>query len=123
MDFLSSGGEFGPVLVNFRLSIAIHHKRNRFVELEMRAAVHGGVVLSIELEGDGHDGAGGGWAAFRVTMDLENLGIFEDGSVEINGLFGVAVEPQEWGDLLHVRLSPKCCVDSLTKCSLVSRTG
>ena len=32
-----------------------------------------------------------------------NPRILEDGDVVVRRLLGLAVEPQEWGDLLHVR--------------------
>jgi len=35
-----------------------------------------------------------------LTERVDNLGVGEDGSVEVNGLFDVVVEPEERSDLL-----------------------
>ena len=39
---------------------------------------------------------------FAIAGSVGNLGFFENGSVKVNGLFCVAVEPQKRNDFLHI---------------------
>jgi hypothetical protein len=41
---------------------------------------------------------------FSESANTLNFGIFENGSVKLHRFFGLAVEPQEWADLLHIVL-------------------
>ena len=40
------------------------------------------------------------FAGFGVARDVGDFGVFEDGSVEVGGFFGIAVEPEAWGDFV-----------------------
>src|SRR5581483_1472272 len=39
---------------------------------------------------------------FPVTGDFQHLHFLENGGVKFDGLFGIVIEPEEWGDFLHV---------------------
>ena len=45
------------------------------------------------ITGGAKDGAFGSGTGVPVTDEAEQLGIFEDGNVELDGLFGVIIEP------------------------------
>lgn len=98
---LSAGRELGPQLVDFFLRLAGHEERYGFGEFELWTAVEGHEFLSLKLERCTHDLAGGARRSFWITTDPANLGIFENGGIEIHGLLGVIVEPQERGDFWH----------------------
>jgi len=99
---LSALGELAPEVVDLLLGVAVHHEGDRERELELRTPIQGHEVLSIELEGDGHHRPLRARSGFAVSRDAHDLGILEDGSVELRGLLCLGVEPQERSDLLHV---------------------
>ncbi|MNG15043.1 hypothetical protein D3C84_988430 [compost metagenome] len=49
---LATGGKRAPVVVDFFLCLAVDLKRNRFIELEMGAAIEAGKRLPVQLEAD-----------------------------------------------------------------------
>ena len=109
-DFiLAAIGEGLPEVVDFVLRLAADVERGRLGERELGAAVQRRELESLEQERRGHRGAGRArsfLAVARDALDLRLLGaarpIVEHLDVELGGLFGLVVEPQERGDLLHV---------------------
>jgi hypothetical protein len=55
--------------------------------------------LALELEGAAHDATG-----LTAAMDASDFGNLENGGVEIDGFFGIALEPEEGRDFLHAVL-------------------
>src|SRR3954463_1608403 len=53
--FVAAGGELRPEFVDVRLRLTVDDERDRRRELEVRAAVERGKLLSIEHEADRHD--------------------------------------------------------------------
>src|SRR5437763_6409165 len=105
LHLLSAGGKLLPQLVDLLLGLAIDDERYRFVELELRSAVEREELLPVELEGDGHHGSRRTGCPLRITGNAGDLRVLEDGGVELRCLLGLAVEPQERGDLLHLGYS------------------
>src|SRR5206468_91323 len=99
--FSPAGCELVPVLIDLLLRLTVHHEREGLAELEQRAAVQRRELLALELEVHDHHGAFGPRSRVAVAAHGENLGILEDRYIELRRLFGVAVEPEEWRDLLH----------------------
>src|SRR2546426_4011481 len=91
--------------VHFLLRLAVHEQRDGRRELELRAAVQGVEVLTFELEGAGHDRPLRPGPRVSIARHTHDLRILEDRHIEVHRLFGLAVEPQERDDLLHVVLS------------------
>jgi hypothetical protein len=95
-------GQASPEVVDFFLGLAIDLKRDRFVEREVRASVKAGKRLAVEFEADGHDRpdfpAVEFLAGLAVMGDGGDFCVIEDRTVELGGLFGLAVEPQARGD-------------------------
>src|SRR5439155_436365 len=100
--FSPAGQQLLPQLVHFLLCLAVHEQRDRRCELELRAAIEGVKLLSLELESRGHHGSLRAGPCRSVARDVGHLRVLEDRHVEIHRLFGVAVEPQERDDLLHM---------------------
>src|SRR5580658_1349154 len=99
--FSACGGKFLPQTVDLCLAVAADDERDRFRELEMRTAVEGGDLLAIQLERNRHDGALRTGTGRTIAHDFQNPRVAEEGHVEIRGLLGLGVEPQERTDLLH----------------------
>jgi hypothetical protein len=99
-------GEFLPELVYFLLRSTVCNERNGGRELEMRAAVQCEKFLPIELKQHGQHRTLGPARSrcpwFSVMGNGFNLRIPEYGSVKLHCLLGVIVEPQAWGELLHI---------------------
>src|SRR5437870_4016400 len=71
----------------------------------MRTAIEGHEFLSFKLEARGQDRSLRPRPRVSAADNVSDLGILEDGDVEVHRLFGFAIEPQKGGDLLHtVRL-------------------
>jgi hypothetical protein len=68
----------------------------------MWTAIQGYEVLPFELEGGAHDRALRSRPRLSIAGRAHDPGVSEEGSVELDRLFGLIVERQEWGDLLHV---------------------
>src|SRR5579859_2257625 len=94
----------------------IDEERNRLSKVEHRAAVQPHELLTFELECHRHHVAFGARTALSVARDAAGLGILEDRSVKVHGLFGLVVEPQKWSDFLHRVLPGRvihlCCEGS-----------
>src|SRR5205807_387347 len=99
--FLAVGGQLLPQRVDFLLGLAVDEERDRRREGELRATVERMELLPFDLEDHGHRASLRPGARFAVTRDLGDLRILEDRGVELRGLFGLAVEPQEWRYFLH----------------------
>src|SRR2546423_137949 len=97
----SAAGQLLPQLVHLLLRLTVHEQRYRRREFELGAAVQGVEVLALELERAGHDGPLGPGARVSIARHAPDLRVLENRHVEVHRLFGVAVEPQEWDDLLH----------------------
>src|SRR6266508_7047817 len=100
--FLPSFGEPLPQLVDLRLGLTIHEKRYALREPERRAAVERHEFLSGEPECRRHERSLGAGPRVPVTRGVQDLRILEDRGVEVDRFFGLIVERQERGDLLHV---------------------
>src|SRR5262249_42129389 len=88
------------------LRLAVDVERDRRREGVDRAAVEPDVLLAAESELDRHHFAGRAGAAFGIPGDIAYFGIREarslkNGNIEVRGLLGLAIEPQERRDLLH----------------------
>jgi|ERR1700674_3552495 hypothetical protein len=55
--------------------------------------------LTLKLKGAAHDATG-----LTAAMDASDFGNLENGGVEIDGFFGIALEPEEGRDFLHAVL-------------------
>lgn len=99
--FLAAGGELFPQLVNLGLGVAVHKKGYGGSEAELRAAIQGHELLAVDLKRAGHHRSLGAGARVAVAVESLDFGILEDGGVEIHGLFGLAIEPEEGDDFLH----------------------
>ena len=102
-------GERRPERVDLLLRLAVHEERDRLGERVVRAAVERGELLALEPERHGHRRAGLAGAGLAVARDPEDLRVaggagprVEHGHVELGGLLGLVVEPQERGDLRHL---------------------
>src|SRR5207253_2106506 len=91
--FRSTGGQLLPQLVHFLLRLAVYEQGYRRRELELRAAVQGVKVLTLELEGAAHDRPLRPRPRLAVARHPHDFGALEDRDVEVHRLFGVAVEP------------------------------
>jgi hypothetical protein len=60
--------------------------------------------LSVELECRGHDRSLWSRSFFSITSDISNLLVFKNGDIKIHRLLSLVIEPQEWGDFLHIVL-------------------
>src|SRR5262249_44248493 len=101
----AAGDELAPVIVHLLLVLAVDLERDGLAELEVRAAVEGHEPLALDLELHGHDRSSRPAvdleALLAVAADAEDLGVLEDGHVELRGLLGLAVEPQAGGYLVR----------------------
>src|SRR4029079_14676854 len=95
----AAGGQLLPVAVDLRLVIAIDRKRDRLAELELRAAVQRGNGRAVKLERNDEHLALLAGARGRGPRHAGDLRIPEDRDIEVGGLFGLLVEPQERADL------------------------
>src|SRR5688572_6166600 len=41
------------------------------------------------------------WTSIFITSNFSNFCIFENRSIEVNGLFCIIVEPEKWSNFLH----------------------
>src|ERR1700730_12142454 len=95
-------GELSPQVIDFLLRLAIHQERNGGCELELRAAVQCRKLLSIEHERHDHHRTLPARPRLSVTRHVHDLRVLENGDIELGGLLGLAVEPQERMDRLHL---------------------
>src|SRR5664280_2418701 len=80
-DLLPAIGESFPVVVNLLVGCAIDHERDRLIEAVVP------------------------WTALAVPCNLKDPGVWKDRQIELDGLLGLVVEPQERGDLPHCATS------------------
>ncbi len=93
--------ELLPVRVHLLLVLAFDHEGDGLAELEVRPAVQRHEGLTLELEPDDHDPALGPGSGVAVVRRLDDFGIGEDRTVELSGLLGLMVIPDERCDSLH----------------------
>src|SRR6266516_5573501 len=104
LHFLAAaGGEFFPVIIDLLLRLAVDHERDRCGELELRPAVQGHELLSIQLERHRHH---------RPLLPRRflpgvmghclDLRILEHGDIELRCFLSLIIEPQKWSDFLHL---------------------
>src|SRR5262245_18455330 len=67
----------------------------------MRSAVERDEFLTKQLKHNGHDRPFGRWRSFTIARRGNDFRGLEDRDIKVHGIFGLAVEPQEWGDFLH----------------------
>src|SRR5437660_11808739 len=103
--FSTGRRQLRPERIDFLLRLTVDEQGYRLRELELRAAVQGVEVLTLELEGAGHDRPLHARPGVSVSRDAHDPRILEDRHIEVHRLFGVAVEPQERDDLLHRALA------------------
>src|SRR5438046_1816437 len=73
-----------PDRIDVLLRHTIHEQGYRRRELELLAAVQGVEVLTLELEGAGHDGPFFARPGVSVSRDVHDSGILEDRDVEVH---------------------------------------
>jgi hypothetical protein len=95
LDFFATGGELGPVVVYFLLGVAADDERDGIGERVHWSAVERSELLAVEFESDSEDAADGALALIGDAELAEAAGVLEDGEIEVDGLFCVAVEPEE----------------------------
>src|SRR5207249_7792221 len=94
--------ELFPVIIDLLLRLAVDHERDRCGELELRPAVQGHELLSIELERYRHHRALLPRRFLSGVMSHPfDLRILEHGDIKFRCLLGLIIEPQEWSDFLH----------------------
>src|ERR1044072_1368834 len=88
-----------PVAVGLRLVLGVDHERDRFVEVELGAAVETNErhAENGELDGEHVPLLAGGKIAGR-TQDLADAAVGKGGGVELGSLLGVLVEPEACRD-------------------------
>src|SRR5207237_10877053 len=98
-------GEALPVVVHFVLAVAIHLKRDRFVEPEERPTVERSERLALELEGDRHHRAGRApmdlIAGVAIPADRDDARVLENAGVVLRRFLGLVVEPEARRDALN----------------------
>src|SRR5438552_1260160 len=98
----AAGYEFFPVIIDLLLRLAVDHERDRRGELELRPAVQGHELLSVQLERHRHHRALLPRRFLSGVMSHPfDLRILEHGDIKFRCLLGLIIEPQEWSDFLH----------------------
>src|SRR5436309_10618673 len=98
----ATGSEFFPVIIDLLLRLAVDHERDRCGELELRPAVQGHELLSIQLERHRHHRALLPRRFLSGVMSHPfDLRILEHGDIKFRCLLGLIIEPQKWSDFLH----------------------
>src|SRR5471032_3666664 len=92
-------------MVDLFLSLAIDLERNRFVELEHRAAIEPGEALAIEFETHSQHRAFGATVVLETSLavmgDGGDFGVIEDRAIEFGSRFGLIIEPEAGCEFLH----------------------
>src|SRR5437773_7155406 len=105
LDFLAAaaGYELLPVIIDLLLPLAVDHERDRCGELELRPAVQGYELLSIQLERHRHHRTLLPRRFLSGVMShCLDLRILEHGDVKLHRLLSLIIEPQEWSNFLHL---------------------
>src|SRR5437762_4254366 len=87
-----------PVVIDFLLGVAADDEGYRFVEFELRTAVDCGELLAIEFEFDGEDAALWAGTFFGCAQLVKTARVLKYVEVELDGFFGIAVEPEKGRD-------------------------
>src|SRR5665647_2834176 len=93
-----------PEAVDLVLGVRPHEQRDGLGERVVGATVERLEPQPVDHEAHRHDGARVADPAAAAAVDPQDLGVGEHGHVELGGLLGLVVEPQERGDGLHVGL-------------------
>src|SRR5438874_423847 len=103
LHFLAAAGyELLPIIIDLLLRLAVDHERDRCGELELRPAVQGYELLSIQLERHRHHRALLPRRLFPGVMShCLDLRILEHGDIELHRLLSLIIEPQKWSNFLH----------------------
>src|SRR4029077_5167363 len=99
-----ASGELFPQLIHFCLRLAVYKERDGWRKSIVRATVQPDEFLPFELESHRHHGSFRSRSRFSVTGNVQNFRVLEDGSIKVDGLFGVVVEPQKWSNFWHIVL-------------------
>src|ERR1019366_6741461 len=86
-------GELFPEFIDFFLRLALHEQRDRFRELEVRAAVKRDERLTLKPETTEIGLPLRFRSRVAVARDADDLGVLEERDVEVHGLFGVVIKP------------------------------
>jgi hypothetical protein len=96
----ATGDEGIPVVIDLRLIGAGDGERDRLGEVKRRPAVDRPKRLVVELEGDVDHRRIGVRSDVAVAIDMGHPGVGEHRKVELDGLLGIAVEPETRRDRL-----------------------
>jgi hypothetical protein len=106
-------GEFIPEIIHFLLRLAVYDEGDGFIEFEKRSTVKSDELLAFDFEFDRQhrsDRMPGFFRCFfSAPENSADLRIFEERRVEVRGLLGLTIKPQEWSNFLHQKL---CRFDS-----------
>src|SRR5438046_6531461 len=103
LHFLAAAGyELLPIIIDLLLRLAVDHERDRGGELELRTAVQGHELLSIQLERHRHHRALLSRRFLPGVMGhCLDLRILKHGDIKLRRLLSLIIEPQKWSDFLH----------------------
>src|SRR5207247_2157378 len=103
LHFLAAAGyELLPIIIDLLLRLAVDHERDRRGELELRPAVQGYELLSIQLERNRHHGPLLPRRFLPGVMGhCLDLRIFKHGDIKLRCFLRLIIEPQKWSDFLH----------------------
>jgi tetratricopeptide (TPR) repeat protein len=106
--FVPTGRQLVPEVIELLLRLAVHLKRDRLVEFELRPAIERCKRLTIELEFHGHHRTGRATVYFLSppshSARSSRFSNCEYVGVEPRRFFGPIIEPQAGTDLLAARL-------------------
>src|SRR6185436_5890199 len=93
-NLLTTFGKFLPKVVDFLLRLTMNDERHGLGEFELRPTIEGGELLTVELEGYGHDRPLWPRAYLAIAGCAQDFGILENGDVEIHRFLSVVVLPK-----------------------------
>jgi len=94
------GGKFLTEIIDLILGLAVDRKRDRFGELELRAALSA-TNSTVERKFHRYHAALGAWSTLAVTRYPRHLSILKNAHVKFRRLFRFGIEPQKRIYLLH----------------------
>src|SRR5436190_9028001 len=94
-------GQLAPVIVHLRLRLAVNEQGDPLAEGEARPAVEQDQLLAVERDGRRHPAALRARTGLAVARGVDDLGVLEDGRVEVRRFLGLVVERQKCRDLRH----------------------